>query len=269
MVSYHSLKRLSVMAGTVGVLAACSDSTALNGRQMSLSFSGVRPAGVSPIAGVLPVAGGSSILTAPGDSLVLTDGTNTLIITKVEVLLREVELKRANTSDCDSTTNADACEKFEAGARLVTVPLQQAVETGVTVDVDSGTYTEIEFDIHKLGGDAVDNAFAAANPTWPANTSIRVTGFYNGTAFTFLTDLDAEQEIQFVPPLVVSGGTVSANVTMRFDLSLWFRNGTTGPLISPATANQGGANKSLVDNNIKNTIKAFEDDDMDGDERDG
>ena len=40
-------------------------------------------------------------------------------------------------------------------------------------------------------------------------------------------------------------------------------------LIDPATANQGGANKSLVDNNIKNSIKAFEDDDHDGDERDG
>ena len=263
-----SRKLMPLLGLAVALAGACSDSTAPSARQVSLSFSGARPAGVAPSAGLAASAGGSSLLMAPGDSLVLTDGTNTLIITKVQVLLREIELKRANGVDCDSTSNADACEEFEIGARLVTVPLLQAAQTAIAVDIDSGTYSEIEFDIHKLGGDAVDNAFAAANPTWPANTSIRVTGFYNGAPFTFITDLDAEQEIQFVPPLVVGGATSAANVTMRFDLSLWFRNGTTGPLISPATANQGGANKSLVDNNIKNSIKAFEDDDRDGDERD-
>jgi len=56
---------------------------------------------------------------------------------------------------------------------------------------------------------------------------------------------------------------------IRLDLDSWFRTGASGPLVNPATANQGGANKSLVDNNIKNAIKAFEDDDRDGDERDG
>ncbi len=251
--------------GAMALAVACSDSTGPAGRQMSLSFSGVRPAGVAPSLG----AGQAGLMLAPGDSLVLTDGTNTLIITKVEVLLREIELKRANVTDCDSTTNDDACEKLELGARLITVPLVQGPGAGMTVTLDSGTYSEIEFDVHKLGSDSIDDAFAAANPTWPANTSIRVTGFYNGTPFTFTTDLDEEQEIQFVPPLVVDASGTAANVTMRFDLSLWFRNGTTGPLIDPTTANQGGANKSLVDNNIKNSIKAFEDDDRDGDERDG
>lgn len=247
-----------------GAATACGDSTAPAGRSVALSFSGLRPAGVAPSV----AAGLHASLLAPGDSLVLNDGTNTLIITRVEVLLREIELKHANVSDCDSTANPDACEKLELGARLITVPLAQGPTTELAVTLDSGSYTEIEFDIHKLGTDSVDDVFLAMHPTWPANTSIRVTGFYNGTAFTFTTGLDAEQEIQFVPPLDVAAGATT-NVTIRFDLEQWFRNGPTGPYVDPATANQGGANQSLVENNIKNTLKAFEDSDRDGDERDG
>lgn len=253
---------LAGMLVTIGSAAACSDSTspATSGQTVGLSFSGVKPPGLS---GAMAVGG----LLA--DSMTLTDGTNTLVVRSVEVLLREIELKRANTADCDSTANSDACEEFEVGATLVTVPLAAGAATEVTVAIDSGTYTEIEFDIHKLGGDAVDNAFLAANPTWPANTSIRVTGSYNGTAFTFTTSLDIEQEIQFVPPLVIDASGSATNVTIRLDISTWFRNGVGGPLVGPATANQGGANQSLVENNIKNSIKGFEDSDKDGDESDG
>ena len=247
---------------TIGSMAACSDSTspAASGETVGLSFAGVKPPGLN---GAMAIGG------VLADSMTLTDGTNTLVITSVEVLLREIELKRANASDCDSTANSDACEEFEVGATLVNVPLAAGAATEVTVAIDSGTYTEIEFDIHKLGGDSVDLAFLAANPTWPANTSIRVTGTYNGTPFTFTTSLDIEQEIQFVPPLVIDASGAATNVTIRLDVSAWFRNGTAGPLVDPATANNGQPNQSLVENNIKNSIKGFEDSDKDGDESDG
>ncbi len=258
-----------VVAGALMALGAvaCGDPTnPLTGRgqNVSLSF-----AGRTPGAPLSSTAGLSASVLAAGDSLVLNDGTNTLIIRSVEVLLREIELKRLNTPDCDSTLNSDACEKFEVGATLVNVPLGAGTAVAFTVAIDSGTYTEIEFDIHKLGGDSVDAAFAAANPTWPANTSIRVTGSYNGTAFTFTTSLDAEEEIALVPPLVIDASGSTTNVTMRLDVTTWFRNGTAGPFVNPATANQGGANQSLVENNIKNSIKAFRDHDRDGDDSDG
>jgi len=228
----------------------------------------VRPAGVAP-APSFRMGGVSASLMAPGDSLVLSDGANTLIITSAPVLMREIELKRANVSDCDSTANEDACEEFELGATLVTLPLVAGAATEITIVVDSGSYSEIEYDVHKLGTDSVDNVFHAANPTWPVGQSIRVTGFYNGTAFTFVTDIDAEEEVQFNPALVSGPGGTLSNITIRMDLDQWVRNGTAGPFVDPATANQGGPNKSLVDNNIKNAMKVFEDDDHDGNELDG
>jgi hypothetical protein len=51
------------------------------------------------------------------------------------------------------------------------------------------------------------------------------------------------------------------------DLSTWFRDGA-GALVDPASANQGGENESIVKENVKTSLKAFEDDDRDGDESD-
>jgi len=262
------MRGLAVTGLAVLAVAACGDGAGPSANSVSLSFSSVRPAGVAPSPS-FRMSGVSASVMAPGDSLVLTDGTNTLIITSAQVLMREIELKRVNVLDCDSTANPDACEKFELGAMLVSLPLVAGAATEVAITVDSGSYSEIEFDVHKLGTDSTDNVFHVANPTWPVGQSIRVTGFYNGTPFTFVTDVDAEQEIQFNPALVSGPGGSLGNVTIRFDLDQWFRTSPTGPFINPATANQGGANKSLVDNNIKNRIDAFEDDDQDGDERDG
>ena len=53
------------------------------------------------------------------------------------------------------------------------------------------------------------------------------------------------------------------------DVSTWFKNAGTGALIDPATALIGGANESVVKGNIKASIKAFEDDNKDGDESNG
>jgi len=250
--------------------AACDSTTAPRGSRVGLSFSGARPAGVA--AGFM-----AQTANAVGDSLTVSDGTNTLVITKVELVAREIELRRVGVVSCDSTTtDDDDCEEFTTGAQLVVLPLTQAASQVLTVELPEGTYSEFEMDVHKVGDDddddddeiADDAAFMAANPTWPARQSIRVTGFYNGVAFTYLSDLDFEIETDLMPNLVVDG-TTSSNLTVRIDLSLWFRNGATGPLVNPATAGNGGANKSLVENNIKNSVKAFEDDDRDGDERDG
>ena len=52
------------------------------------------------------------------------------------------------------------------------------------------------------------------------------------------------------------------NVTIRFDIATWFRSGST--VINPATANKGGANENLVKNNIRASLRAFPDNDRNG-----
>ncbi len=91
---------------------------------------------------------------------------------------------------------------------------------------------------------------------------MRVQGTFNGVAFLYETDLNVEQKLDLIPPLVV-GADVATNVTIRADISSWFRL-PTGELVDPETANKGGTNESLVNENIKNSFEAFEDPDRDG-----
>lgn len=261
MVSQMQVWKSSAVALAV-VLAGCSDSTSAlvgRGQQMSLSFA---TRGAAPLFSV----SGTGAVSAAGDTLVVAVGSDTLRITSVELVLSKIELNRVSTGvNCDSTADEDACEEFTVGPRLVSLPLGYGVATALDVAIDSGSYDKVEFVIHKPGGDSLDMQFKAANPDF-ANISIRVRGTFNGTAFTYSTPMDQEQELTFAPPLVVDASGSNANLTIRMDVTTWFRAGGTGALISPATANVGQPNEGAVRENIKNSIEAYEDDDRDGDE---
>jgi hypothetical protein len=247
-----------------GGVTACSN-TATNvmagsGQNVSLSFSGRPPAGVSGVMAAENVL---------ADTMVLGSGTDTMRITSVEIVLRNIHLKRSNaTLNCDSVEDEHACEEFKVGPQLVTLPLATGVQTSLTVPLDSGSYSKVEYKIHKPGNDSLDLIFKAANPDFAA-ISIRVRGTFNGTAFTYTTALDQAQEYDFVPPLLVNTTGAATNLTIRVDVTTWFKNAGVGTLISPATANAGGANEGVVKQNIKNSFKAFRDDNRDGDERNG
>lgn len=247
------------------VAAACSDTNGLGPGDeptVSLSFT------TTGVGGPTTARHASFSRAAAADTIV--SGTDSLIIDRVQIVLREIELERVEVATCDDDSlgvDDDACEEFEVGPILVELPLNGAVETPITIAVDTGSYDEIEFDIHKPSDDnAADSAFVAAHPDF-AETSIRVTGRFNGTTFVYETDLNVEQEIALPQPLVVTDATVSTNVTLRVDLDAWFRD-AAGALVNPQTANKGGQNENLVKDNIKDSFEAFEDDDRDGDDSD-
>ncbi len=247
------------LIGAVALLAACSESTAPAGdaAQVSLSFTTRAASG--------PALSLSGLST--GGPLTLLDGPNELIITKAEVVLREIELKRVEVVDCDVEPEPVGCEEFKAGPVLLDLPLDGSTSQLVTVAIEPGSYDEIEFDIHKVSSDdPADAAFRQAHPD-VVDLSIRVQGTFNGQAFTYETDLNEDQEFDLVPPLVIDETTTSTNVTVRLDLSQWFRDGA-GALLDPASANKGESNENLVKDNIRDSIKAFEDRDKDGDELD-
>jgi hypothetical protein len=246
------MKRIPAFLVLAAALSGCSDSTGPSGADVSLTFSttGGSPS-PSPAAKPAALAAG----------YVLTDGQNTLILTRVEVVLREIELKRLLDQDCDSGD----CEEFETGPMVVDVPLDGSTAQAVAVNLPADVYREIEFEIHKVTSDDDDAALRASHPHL-VQKSIQAEGTWNGNAFTYWTDLDVEQEFDLNPPLVVEGSQAT-NVTVRLDLAVWFRSGA-GTLLDPATANKGGANESRVNDNIKQSIEAFEDHDGDGDDLD-
>jgi hypothetical protein len=250
---YQFRTRSLILSAIAVVLSACSSADKAagpNAKTVSLSFS------THTAAGAL-VAGRQ--LSA---NLIAGSGSDTLIITKAQVVMSRVELVKADTAACSGdTTSATECEELKLDPSLVSLPVDSGVTTSLITAVPAGTYAAFEGKIRLVqASDAGGTAFLAANPTFNG-VSVRVEGTFNGTPFVYTGTADAELELQFSPALVVD--STGMNITVNVDLSSWFRNGSGG-LVDPATANAGGPNASLVEHNIHQSFEVFEDDNKDG-----
>ena len=247
--------RLSIRAGSLALLAlvsgGCSDAGPSNLNQLSFNLA-TQPA---------PVAVRGASFGIIGTPETFTDGTNTLVIRKVELVLREIELHRAGAvTDCATGVNDD-CEELELGPILLDVPLgTPGAARNFSVQLTPGSYDQVEFEIHKASP-SDDVAFVQAHPEL-SDASVRVTGTYNGTAFTYIGRFDVEMKFALNPPLVASE-TAASDLTLFVDLDQWFRD-QGGSLLDPSTANSGQSNQGVVEQNIKTSLEAFEDNDHDG-----
>lgn len=256
--------KYSVIVGTLAIFVACGSgndpSAAFTNVAVSFSTQSSAAASNSVIAPRMSASMSSFFL-----SDTLTDGQgNTLEITSVEIVLREIELERLDVVDCDVEPEPEGCEEFAAGPLLIDLPLTAGVQRQVALDIPPGIYTEVEFDIHKLSNsDPADAGILQANPGL-VDKSIRVRGFFNGNPFEFTSDLNVEQELLLQPNLVISETDATAtNLTIFIDVRGWFRD-SAGNLIDPESGNKGGQNEGEVTNNIGNSIEAFEDANEDG-----
>jgi hypothetical protein len=246
----YLMNRASLLALSAAAILTAACSTEPQGAQLSLTM-----------ASTMGVSGGGT----PG-SETYTDGQNTLTLTQVEIVLREVELKPVEIADCDAIPEPAECRDFEVGPTLVSVPLAAVTRT-FAIPVDAGSYDELEFEFHKISSDApADDAFRTAHPDM-VDKSIRASGTFNGHAFTFESDLDVEQEFDLAPAMVVDDATLNTNLTLRIGLDQWFRD-QAGMLVDPNEGNKGGQYESIIKENIKQSIEAFEDRDGDGDDLD-
>ena len=257
------MKNVTLVALALSIaLAACSDS---NTGTVSFALTARQAATPAPSAAFSSTAAAPSV-TATGDSTLITLGNDSIIIRSAQVVLRKVELKRSDVASCDAVAGNDDCEEFETGATLVTLPLGSAmIAQQVSVAAPAGTFNAVEFEIHKPSS-SEDASFIAANPDFAA-ISIRVTGTYSqaGTrsGFTYTSDINQSQETMLPSPATVQEGQ-GLNITLRVDISGWYLNAAKTALVDPASANKGGANESVVANNIHDSFKAFEDDNHDG-----
>jgi hypothetical protein len=246
-----TLGRVLPLATLLVSAGACSDSGGPS-NQGQVSFNVATQAA--------PAAAGTS-LAVVGTPETFTDGTNTLVITGVQLVLREIELHRAGVAaDCLAATDDD-CAELEVGPVLVDLPLgTPGGARSFNVALQPGSYDRVEFEIHKPSSSG-DAAFVQANPDLDG-ISVRVTGTYNGADFTYTGDFNDEMEFNLAPELSVSeSGT--ADLTLFVSLDSWFRN-SGGALVDPASANPDGQNQGLVEQNIKSSLDAFEDEDHDG-----
>jgi hypothetical protein len=285
----NKTSRLAAFAALASLLAACSDGSAPSSRsQVTFNLA------TGGVAG--PAMNQSGALALDGDVLVLDT---------VKLVLRDIKFQRVNEDACDNEDNdgenndgthddvapsnlvrpaslhddggnddgddghSDACESFNAGPYLLDVPLGPEVEKAFSVVVDTGTFDQVRFKIHKPeddSGDPKDIAFLADHPDYN-QVSIRVVGTFNGTPFVYTSDLNAKQTLVFTTPLVVAESMQNVDVTIKVDVSAWFSNGAGG-LVDPATGNKGGENENLVKDNIRDSFHAFRDDNRDGEDDD-
>jgi hypothetical protein len=235
------------------LLAACSSSSGPSTTGRTVAFQLATKAGT-------PGAIHGAALTGQE---VLAAGSDTIVVTGVQLVLRRIELERSIPSAlCDSLApSSDDCEELKAGPVLLDLPLGAGALRTFSVAIDTGSYSKIKFEIHRPHG-GNDAAFLAANPGFDG-ISVKMTGTYNGVAFSYTSDLEVEQEHSFVPPITVTDAA-GANLTLFVDLNSWFLNQSATGLIDPATASIGQPNEGEVKSNIEASLNAFEDDNHDG-----
>jgi len=119
---------LSLIAFAV-TMAACGDSTAVRPS---------RSVGISFATGTFAAA--PSVIAPARYDITVTGGGNALVITRAQLVLREIELKLSTSASCPSTGSDDDCEEMEIGPVLVDLPLNTGVVTALSAAIPAGSY---------------------------------------------------------------------------------------------------------------------------------
>jgi hypothetical protein len=247
--SVRSLYRVLPVAGLLLGVACSGDLTGANKQAVSFSFTSKASTAVGALRTASEVAGAASNLE----------------ISNVQVVISKIELDRTGAADCvaevessgdDHAQIGEECEDVERDPVLVTLPVDGTLQAAFTVPLSEGTYTELEAKLEPARSDAV--AFNSANPGM-VGKSIQVTGKFNGVDFTFTSSVRASIEMEFATPLVIDANT--KNTTINLNVGKWFLD-SAGNAIDPNT--QDPALLQQINDNIRRSIHAFEDDDHSG-----
>jgi hypothetical protein len=256
---------LSLIAG----LTACNDGSSGPGAQtVNLNF---RSAGSTAAANVsADVASGPSVQKGAAE-LVVTSGDDELVITSAQIVLRNVKLQPSAES-CPDETNGeddtegeaaddDSCATMFVGPLLIDIPTDNTAGSEISVLIPEGSYRSVQLRVHKVSSNRPDEAaFRAANPGFQ-DASVKVVGTYNGLPFTFSSDVTAVVNLPLPEPITVGGE--EQDLTVELDVSKWFL-GANGTLLSPLLDNNQV--KQLIRSNIRTSIRAFRDNNGDGEE---
>jgi hypothetical protein len=158
----------------------------------------------------------------------------------------------------------DDCPPLTVGPVLVDLPLDGTTTVVLDALVPAGTYRRLQARLHAVKpGDEGVGDFLAAHPEFEG-ISVKVVGVFTdaeGTdhEFTFTSRMNVVSAINFDEPVTVDAGTT--NLTVNVDVGSWFA-GAAGAVVDPTDA----ANQRTIEKNIRRSLRAFEDDDHDGDE---
>src|SRR6266576_2912055 len=275
------VRRLLLLAPAALVLTACNSTEPNAMHRISVSAA-IASAGVRPSPGI----SADLIVTGEGGSVKISSAQIVLSRLKlanndpcaadsddVEESEDSVEHSAAHdTADVDNDGHdqgedhdgESGCAPIKAGPALVDLPLDGTTKVVLDALVPAGTYTRLQAKLDAVDSD--DNGasdFLAAHPEF-AGRSVKVVGVFTdagGTnhSFTFTSGLKAVMNMQFDSPVTVGAGTT--NLTIDVDVSSWFKD-AAGAIIDPTSSE----NQHAIERNIRASLRAFRDDNHDGDD---
>ncbi|MDQ6771125.1 MAG: hypothetical protein M3Z54_14200 [Gemmatimonadota bacterium] len=248
------LQNMKLFAGValLGAIAACSG---------DLTGSNMHPVKLSVTSSVLSAPASTSAMRS---SLAVGSAGN-FTITKVQLVMDKIELNDGEATNCvneietagdDHAEVGTECEDVSRDPVLVDIPVDGTLKTALNVPLAAGSYSKLEAKLEPARESAT--AFNAANASL-AGKSVRVEGTYGSAAtpFVFTSSVRAGLEMSFNPPLVIDATTT--NATVSIDVSKWFLDSSNN-VIDPNSATPGSGALQTIEDNIRRSFHAFEDD---------
>ena len=228
---------------------------------------GTAPKPSQPVSLAVTTKGtsGVAVSAAPGirAAIQIGSGANSLTINQAQVVLARIELQ--TTGSCATTGEDDDCAELRLGPTLVDLPVDATTQVMLEdVAVPAGTYSGAQAKLDAVTPDDNESgasAFLTAHPDF-TGISVKVVGVFTDASnathdFTFTSEVDAEMEATFNPPVTLASDT--KNFTFAVDIGSWFLD-ASGAVIDPTNP----ANAEAIERNIQRSARVFEDNDRDG-----
>jgi hypothetical protein len=255
-VVHFSIRRWKLQSSLIIV---CALALALSGCNGS---SPTEPAGDPPPPDTTPGTLTLSVIATQPSAAASGFGTSgvpdpVLTVSRARFLFREIRM-HSTTGEFVEVNGSPVV----VGLHLGGVPTEVA-----TVALPIGSYDRVHVKVHRLDdADPNDQPYLTlpeyADFTVAARPSVIIEGTLDtGTgpqSFTFISDVDEEQQKAFASALQVSASQ-TLNITLRIDQNTWFSDGA-GSVLDPNDPN----NQAWISNNITNSITAFRDQDQNG-----
>jgi len=241
----HSTRSILLLAPAALLLTACDATAPKTLQRVNLSTT-IEPAHSSQSAPALDV-----IVSGTGGSVRITSAQMTLSHIKLasgDVTCTDDDPNEAddandqpdaNETEADDNDEAE-CPPVRVEPVQVDLPLDGTTKVILDALVPAGTYTGLRA---RLEGVKVGGVFTDAGGT--------------NHPFTFMSQVEAEVEMNFATPVTVDAHTT--NLTIDVDVGSWFKD-ATGAVIDPTNS----ANQEAIEHAIRASLRAFEDNDHDG-----
>ena len=231
----HPFARISATLAALGALTlvvACADGTAPKTQVVSISME-------ASASQATAVAGGPAPAPITGDG-------HTLSLTTMALTIADLRLERAGHEGADDHGVGSDDLLFAAGPLTIALPMDGGLVTLTSKALPAGTFSQLEAELETL----------------------HLAGSYDAIPFDVAVELSHDMELVLDPPITTDGGA-EQNVTVAIDFSACFVSAAGAP-VDPRALRDGGSDaRRAFRDCVANRLRAFEDGDRNGRDRNG